>query len=229
MPTYFHRTGRLPKTAHKGIQYKVELYCNRKKVKTLYKSRVIFPARKKYNDYLENNIIYFPKEWDWLGQETHYELLLVGNWGEALTQYKTPSGVIYNIGKTKEGFIIKDIRPYFIEEKFKHYNAQKMITFKDLLAFLMKEKYSKSILFFHNKLLIEIMESDELHLFILKNKQDAERLYKLVKKFYYENKMTDCFFFNIPQSWAGKKELYDRIHEKLGMSKAMITRQSTRV
>jgi hypothetical protein len=124
--------------------------------------------------------------------------------------------------------VIKEIQPYLIEEKFKHYNTQKMITFKDLITLLMKEKYSKSIIAFHNKIAIEIFETEEIELFILKNKNDAKRLYHLIKKFYYDNKMTDCFFFNKPQNYMELITFYEKIHQKTGMTKTQVTKQSTR-
>ena len=228
MPKYYHRLGGLPKRTNKRNKYKVVLYCNQKKQKVFYKSRVIYPARKKYRELLVNNNVYFPKRWNWLGKPLNYELLLLGNYGEALEKYKAASGVVYNIGKTSSGFFVKDIQPYDIEEKFKYYNIDKMIVFRDLIKVMMKETYSKTIMAIHNKLMIEIFETEDIHLFVLKNKKGAERLYDTIKKFYYENKMSDCFFFTKP---AGHKDLdviFSKIESSTGMSRSEINKISTR-
>ena len=229
MPKYYHRPGTLPKTAHKELLYKVVVYHNQKPCKTLYKSRTIYPARRKYYEYLANNQIIFPKRWDWLGNPLTYELLLLGNWGEAMEVYKAPSGVVYNVGrKTKDGFLIKDIQPYLIEEKIKYYNQRKMVTFKDVVKIMVREKYTKTMLTFNNKLLIEIYEKDVLHLFILKNKMDAQRLYDEIKKFYHANNISDCFFFQPPPRGVEQYDFYQRISDKLGISRVELRKISTR-
>lgn len=227
MPKYFHRRGRLTKTAHTNLQYKVVIYRNQKQQKILYKSRTIYPARKKYFKYLDDNKTHFPVMWDWLGKPVTYELLLLGNWGEQMDTYKAPSGVVYSVA-TKDGFLIKEINPYYIEEKFKYFNAKKLVTFKDVIKLMVKEKHTKTIIAFNNKLLVEIFEKDELHLFILKNKYDSERLYGAVKKFYYENHLGDCFFFVKPDRGADLLAFYDRIADRLGYPRQLLRRVATR-
>lgn len=228
MPKYFHRKGTLPKTVDKTLLYKVVIYSNHKKLKVLYTSRVIYPARRKYFEYLENNKIIFPKMWDWLGNLVNHELLLIGNSGNSMDKYKAPSGVVYNImNKTKNGFLIKEINPYQIEERFKYHNANKMVMFKDVVKLMVKETYTKTIMFFNNKVLIEVFEKDELHLFILKNKFDAQRLYSEIKKFYYDNHITDCFFFTAPPLGLELSELYKRISQKLNISQSQLRKIST--
>ena len=228
MPKYFHRRGTLPKTVDKKLLYKVVIYSNHKKSKVLYTSRVIYPARRKYFEYLENNKIIFPKMWDWLGNPTNYELVLLGNSGDTIGKYKAPSGVVYNIAKkTKDGFFIKEINPYQVEERFKYHNTNKMVMFKDVVKLMVKETYTKTIMSFANKVLIEVFEKDELHLFILKNKFDAQRLYTEIKKFYYENHITDCFFFTAPPLGSELNELYKRIQQKLNISPSQLKKITT--
>lgn len=229
MPKYYHGRGTLPKTAHREILYKVIVYSNHKRHKVLYKSRTIYPARRKYRQYLENNKPVFPKMWDWLGNPVNFELLLVGNWGESINKYEAPSGVVYNVAnKTKDGFFIKEINPYLIEEKFKYHNINKMVTFKDVIKLMIKEKYTKTIMTFANKVLIEVFEKDELHLFIMKNKFDAQRLYDEVKKFYYNNHITDCFFFTAPNRGGELNTLYERVSKSLNISRNQLKKISTR-
>lgn len=230
MPKYFHRPGTLPKTAHKELKYKVVLYSNNTPRKVLYKSRTYYPSRKRYLQLLADNKPYFPKQWDWLGNPVKYELLLLGNWGEFIDKYTSPSGIVYDVvRKTKDGFVIKDIQPYYLEEKFKYYNAKKMIEFPDLIRLMVKEKCSKTLYTFNNKVVIEIFERDEIHLFILKNKDDAERLYDTIKRFYYLNKMSDCFFFHKPERGAELNNFYARISEQLGIPRTELKKTSTRV
>jgi hypothetical protein len=230
MPIYFHRPGKLPHTAHKNLHYKVVLYRNHKQRKVMYQSRTIYPARKKYLQYLENNRTIFPIKWDAFGKPVQYELLLLGNWGDKMTKYKAPSGVVYDVNlAANDGLFIKDIQPYYIEEKFKHYNTQKVIIFKDVAKLMMGEVYSKILFPFNNKLYLEIVEKDEIHLFILKNKADAERLYQTIKNFYYQNRLTDCFFFTKPMRGTELSELYERISSKLGISRYELKKTSTKV
>jgi hypothetical protein len=212
------------------------LYRNHKQKKVLYKSRTIYPARKKYLQYLENNQVFFPIKWAALGKPVQYELLLLGNWGDKMTKYRAPSGVVYDVNLDtkdklliKDKLFIKDIQPYYVEEKFKHYNAHKMIKFKDVVKLMVNEVYSKILLSFNNKVYLEIVEKDEIHLFILKNKADAERLYQTVKNFYYQNQLTDCFFFTKPLRGAELTELYARISKKLGIRRYELKKISTKV
>jgi hypothetical protein len=229
MPKYYHRRGTLPNSAHKYLKYKVVIYYNQKPKKILYKSRTIYPAREKYRQYLADNNPYFPKKWDWLGKPVKYELLLLGNWGEVLDKYESPAGVVYTVNrKAKDGFVIKAISPYYIEEKFKYYNKQKMITFKDIIKLMVNEKYSKMIMSLNNKVLIEIVEKDELHLFILKNRDDAMRLYETIKQFYHLNKISDCLFLMKPPRGCELNELYTRICKQVGISRTELKKQSTR-
>lgn len=230
MPKYYHQTGVLPKNADKHLRYKVVIYVNQKRRKVLYSSRTIFPARRQYREILaENAKILFPKMWDWKGKRINAELLLVGNWGERLKKYKAPSGVVYDLPKqTKDGFLIKEIQPYLIEEKFKYYNTDKMVVFKDIIKLMMKETYTKTLITFSNKVLVDIYEKDEPHLFILKNKYDAQRLYDEIKKFYYLNQMGDCFFFNTPQLGKELTLLYERLHERIGISRLQLRKSTTR-
>lgn len=230
MPKYYHRRGTLPNSAHKYLKYKVVIYYNQKPKKILYKSRTIYPAREKYRNYLANNNPHFPKKWDWLGKPVKYELVLLGNWGEVMERYAAPSGVVYTVNReTKDGFVIKAISPYYIEEKFKYYNQKKMVTFKDIIKLMVNEKYSKMILPFNNKVLIEIVEKDELHLFILKNQDDAERLYETIKKFYNLNKISDCLFLSKPARGAELSAFYARVCEQLGIGRLELKKRSTRV
>lgn len=229
MPKYYHRKGGLPKTVDRKLQYKVAIYSSQKKRKVLYKSRTIYPARSKYRQFLAENKPFFPKMWDWLGNPVNFELLLLGNWGESIDKYLAPSGVVYNVAnKTKDGFFIKEIQPYKIEESFKYHNANKMVQFKDVIKLMVKEKYTKTLMTFANKVLIEIYEKDELHLFILKNKFDAQRLYDEIKKFYYANHITDCFFFTAPPLGAELNTLYNRVCEKLNITHNQLKKISTR-
>lgn len=229
MPKYYHRPGTLPKTAHKELKYKVVIYANRKRQKVLYTSRTFYPAHRKYKQYLEENKPIFPKMWDWLGNPLTFELVLLGNWGDHVDKYEAPSGVVYNVApKTSDGFLIKEIQPYQVEEKFKYHNANKMVTFKDVLKVMIRAKYTKTIITFANKVLIEIYEKDELHLFITKNKFDAQRLYDEVKKFYYNNNITDCFFFTAPPRGLELFELHERISQKLHISRSQLCKTSTR-
>lgn len=228
MPKYFHHRGNLNKTAHKYLQYKVVIYRNFKQYKILYKSRVIFPAQKRYKQYLENNQVYFPVKWDKYGKLIQYQLLLLGNWGEVMDKYTAPSGVVYNVGRiTNDGFRIKNIQPYYLEEKFKYFKTKKIVRFKDVITLMMKERGTKTIMAVHNKLLIEVIEKEDMHLFILKNENDAQRLYKAIKQFYYLNKMSDCFFFKKPARGLELNALYARIVAITGIRQSELWKNST--
>lgn len=230
MPKYYHQRGTLPKTAHKELRYKVVIYSNQKQKKILYDSRTYYPSKRKYDEYLAANDIVFPKMWDWLGNRLNFELVLLGNWGDVMEKYKAPSGVVYNVGRaTKDGFHIKEIKPYLIEEKFKYHNTNKMVRFRDVVKLMVKERYTKTIINFTNKVLIEVVEKDEMHLYILKNKLDAQRLYDEVKKFYYANHITDCFFFSAPPRGTESYDFYSRISEQLNIDKDQLWKVSTRV
>jgi hypothetical protein len=56
--------------------YKIILYNNGKRVKTIRSYQLYTNAIKKYRDLLKENKTYFPKEYLWNGTKTDYELVL---------------------------------------------------------------------------------------------------------------------------------------------------------
>ena len=226
MPKYHHGPGALPKNADRNLRYEVILYRNQRRKKLMYHSRVIYPAKEKYRELLAQPIPTFPQMWDWLGKPITYELVLLGNSGAGITKYKAPSGVVYDVA-AKDGFVVKDIQPYYMEESFKFHNENRMVKFKDVIKLMIKEENTKSIMVLTNKILIQVLEEDEMYLFVFKNKADAERLYGEVEKFYYNNKLPNCFFFTGPTGWD-ITDLYIKICEKLKISRTQMKKISTR-
>ena len=135
--------------------YKILLYNNGKRVKVIDRIATYNESVKVYNQIFEANVCFFPKEYDWLGKETDYELVLIGpKTGTSINHFRNEMGALVKV-KPKGDFVIKKIKPYPIEEVFKHKNTDEKHTFRSFVKkFLVNNDNTRVILSMSNKLII---------------------------------------------------------------------------
>ena len=183
---------------------------------------------KVFNQILEANVCFFPKEYNWLGNETDYELVLIGpKTGTSINHFRNEMGALVKV-KPKGDFVIKKIKPYPIEEVFKHKNTDEKHTFKSLVKkFLVNNDNTRIILSMSNKLVIEYFENERIDVFVLKNQNDSVRLNETIKVFTQTNGLTNFIFFDDP-TLDTVKRVYDALELNYGISREWMARTSTR-
>ena len=180
---------------------------------------------KVFNQILEANVCFFPKEYNWLGKETDYELVLIGpKTGTSINHFRNEMGALVKV-KPKGDFVIKKIKPYPIEEVFKHKNSDEKHTFKSLVKkFLVNNDNTRVIFSMSNKLIIEYFENEQLDVFVLKNQSDSIRLDETITQ---TNGLTNFIFFDDP-TMDTIKRVYDTLEANYGISREWMARTSTR-
>jgi hypothetical protein len=208
--------------------YKILLYNNGKRVKVIDQIATYNESVKVYNQIFEANVCFFPKEYDWLGKETDYELVLIGpKTGTSINHFRNEMGALVKV-KPKGDFVIKKIKPYPIEEVFKHKNTDEKHTFRSFVKkFLVNNDNTRVILSMSNKLIIEYFENEQLDVFVLKNQSDSVRLNETIKVFTQTNGLTNFIFFDDP-TLDTIKRVYDALEANYGISREWMARTSTR-
>lgn len=208
--------------------YKILLYNNGKRIKVIDQVATYNESVKVYKEILAKNNCFFPKEYNWLGKNTDYELVLIGpKTGTSIKHFRNELGALVKV-KPKGDFVIKKVSVYCIEEVFKHKNTNSKHDFKSLVKnFLVNNDNTKVILSMNNKLVIEYFENDKLDVFVLKNKEDSQRLNETIKVFAHSNGLINFIFFNEP-TLDTVKRVYDALEENYGISREWMARTSTR-
>lgn len=211
-----------------GLPYKILLYNNGKRVGLLDAAKDYSSAIKLYSDIIKGNNCFFPKKYNWLGVETDYEAVLIGpKTGTSITHFRNDLGALVKV-VPKGDFVIKKITTYCIEEIFKHKNTDTKHTFKTLVKqFLVNNSDTRVILSINNKLVIQYFENENLDVFVLKSREDSQRLNDTIKNFSYSNGLGNFVFFNDP-TIDTIKPIYDALEANYGISREWMARVSTR-
>lgn len=211
-----------------GLPYKILLYNNGKRVISLDTAKDYSDAIKLYKNIVKDNKCFFSKKSNWLGVPTDYEVVLIGpKTGTSITHFRNDLGALVKV-VPKGNFVIKKITPYCIEEIFKHKNTDTKHTFKTLVKeFLVNNGDTRVILSINNKLVIQYFENDKLDVFVLKNREDSQRLNETIKNFTYSNNLGNFVFFNEP-TIDTIRPIYDSLETNYGISREWMSRVSTR-
>jgi hypothetical protein len=208
--------------------YKIILYNNGKRVKTIRSYQLYTNAIKKYRGLLKDNKTYFPKEYLWNGIKTDYELVLTAPpKNKAMEFFRNEIGAVVKI-KTKGDFVIKQITKYTIEDRFKNRIDGKMYDFKLLIKKLLSnQNLTYTIMAINNKLVIERFENDDVDVFVLKNCDIAYSLSEAIRVFNNTNGLTNFIYFQEP-TLDTKMRVYDDLELKYGISKDYMQKVTTR-
>ena len=91
----------------------------------------------------------------------------------------------------------------------------------------MNSDQTRVVLSINNKLVIEYFENESLDVFVLKNRQDSQRLNETIKEFAYANGLTNFIFFNDPTIDTVKR-IYDSLELNYNIQREWMSRVSTR-
>jgi len=207
--------------------YKILLYNAGKRIKVLDSTRTYSESLSSYKEILKANKVFFPKEYDWLGDETDYELVLTGpKTGKSIEHFRNDMGALVKVN-TSGDFVIKKINPYYIEEEFKHKNTDLKYNFRGLVKDFLLGDNTMVVISINNKLVIEYFENESIDVFVLKNRSDSQRLNEIIKDFSYSNNLNNFIFFNDPTADTIKR-IYDSLETNYGISRRWMSRVTTR-
>lgn len=167
----------------KKHKYYIVLFCNKKKVKTLYscmKKNTIYEYWREYRT--ERKPPYVKLQGSKRKQELVYELALIF----PKTRWSTSVWVKDSLGRNIEAkidndkFRIKEIIPYWKEEFIYDYETKKRIRYHEMMNYILTISDISQIFTLNNKLFVQI--ENEIRLFGNKNINDTERLFEIVKE-----------------------------------------------
>ena len=198
----------------KNGKYFVVLFCNKKKVKILYRCMKRTTVYEYWREFKTQKKPRFIKiQGNKRNLELVYELSLIF----PNNRWATKTFVRDSLGRNVEAkiednkFRIKEIIPYWEEELVYDYQKKKRIRYHEMMEQILPIKDISQIFTLNNKLFIQV--ENNITLFGNKNIADAERLLNLVKEDLL-NKKRGNFIFVKDVTTHQRKLLYDMLELK---------------
>lgn len=212
--------------------YQIVLTENRKKIKILHSYSREHDVNYRFEK-LKSQVIFFPKTKiyrDKVLVDVNYEILLLKKRGEedANRIIKNELGKFVEETVDDENWIIVDTTPYLIEETFNVSGANRKLTAKEIVEYIVlpnkNKKSPKQILMLNNKIVVEGLE---LYLITCKDIDETIRLYNKIRTYCFDNKINDILFFgSIPKE--NRKIWYKKIHDRTGVGYNRLYRSNSR-
>lgn len=207
-----------------SFNYLIVLFKNKEKKKIINKFKTYKKANLFYKEKLkESGDIIFQRNYE-NGVKCEYELAMIGI-GENNDDLfiKDELGRQSKVEVNKNGFYIKKISPFNIEEKLLDYQTKKKITVHQLIRRYLKKDGLKLVSKLNNKIVIQ--NDDDFNLFTLKTIFDADKFIDSISNHFRDIGRSDCMFVK-DTSTTQRKDLYE-ILIKSGFPKRYLTRLST--
>lgn len=205
--------------------YNIVLFKNNNKKKLIKKYRKLKTAKNKFKQLLnKNKEIIFYQEFVNAEECKHY-LAIVTNQEKIQKTLFLVDEIGRNIPVNIDhpDFVFLEIKPFKIEEKIFDWEEQKKISLENLLKKYCSSNELKSIFTLNNKLCIQINEN--INLFSLKNKDDADRLLNILENMFIDGGRVDAIFIRDVSS-PQRKWVYKTLEEK-GYDKKRLYRLKT--
>ena len=212
--------------------YQIVLTENRKKIKVLYNYSRESDVNYRFEK-LKSQVIFFPKTKIYRDKklvDVNYEILLL----KKRTEEDVNRVIKNELGKFVEEtvddneWVIVDVSPYLIEETFNISGANRKLTAKEIVDYVVlpnkQKKAPKQVLMLNNKIVVEGLE---LYLITCKDIDETIRLYNKIRTYCFDNKVGDIIFFgSIPKE--NRKVWYKKIHERTGVGYNRLYRSNSR-
>jgi hypothetical protein len=198
----------------KNGKYFIVLFCNKKKVKILYKCMKRTTVYEYWREFkTEKKPRYVKQQGGKRNRELVYELgLIFPN-----NRWATNVWVKDSLGRNQEAkiedgeFRIKEIVPYWEEELIYDYSIKKRIRYHQMMEYIESVTEIAQIFTLNNKLFVQV--EDDVRLFGNKNIKDADRLLELVKEDLLKKKRGN-FIFVRDVTTHQRTLLYDLLESK---------------
>jgi hypothetical protein len=212
--------------------YQIVLTENRKKIKVLHNYSREHDVNYRFEK-LKSQAVFFPKTKiykDKVLEDINYEILLLKKRTEEDSDriIKNELGKFVQESVDDDSWVIVDVAPYFVEETFNISGANRKLTAKEIIDYVVipnkQKKAPKQVLMLNNKIVVEGLE---LYLVTCKDIDETIRLYNKIRTYCFDNKIGDIIFFgSIPKE--NRKTWYKKIHERTGIGYNRLYRSNSR-
>lgn len=199
------------------------LFCNKKKVRILHKSmkkNTIYDAWHEFKT--EQKPPYVKLQGGKRNQELKYELgLIFPN-----NRWSKPTYIRDELGRNAEAlldngkFRIKELIPYWEEEKIYDFDTKKRIRYHEMMNIILEIEDVSQIFTLNNKLFLQV--EDTIRMFGNKNIHDADRLFEIVKKDLI--KRGKCNFIFVKDITTPQRSILYEMLEKKGYKRTELFR-----
>jgi hypothetical protein len=198
----------------KNGKYFIVLFCNKKRVKVLYRCKRKNTVYQYWHEYKTQKKPRFLKTQNRRrGNEVVYELALIF----PNNRWSTKTFVRDSLGRTieakfeDENFRIKEIIPYWKEELIYDFQKKIRVRYHEILEQILSISEIGQIFTLNNKLFVQ--NDDNILLFGNKNIKDANRLFDIIREDVLKKKKGN-FIFIKDISTAQRKILYTLLESK---------------
>ena len=198
----------------KNGKYFIVLFCNKTKVRILYKCMKRSTVYEYWREFkTEKKPRYVKQQGGKRNRELIYELALIFPNNRWATQVWVKDSLGRNQeAKIEEGnFRIKEIVPYWEEELIYDYSIKKRIRYHQMMEYIESVTEIAQVFTLNNKLFVQVEE--DVRLFGNKNIKDADRLLGLVKEDLLKKKRGN-FIFVKDVTTHQRTLLYDLLESK---------------
>lgn len=198
----------------KKWKYFVILYCNKKKVRVLHRSMTKNTIYDAWHEHKTQKRPPFVKlQGGKRNRKLKYELALVfpnNRWSKP-TYIRDEMGRNVEALMTDEKYRIKEIIPYWEEEKIYDFQNKKRIRYHEMMKIIDAVEDVAQIFTLNNKLFLQV--ENEIRMFGNKNIADADRLFEIVKKDLTERGKLN-FIYVKDINTQQRSKLYEILEEK---------------
>jgi len=200
----------------KKKKYKIILFCNQKKKKLIYQTISLPRIRDLWYELKTERKPRYVKEFG--GKRNlslEYELALIypdNRWAKSKTVTKRDEiGRLINVSAGEKGYRMKELIPYWEEEKVYDHDTKNRIRYHEFLKIFLDIEEIAQIFTLNNKIFLQI--EGDVRMFGNKNLSDSERLFNILKEdLLYKKKGNFIFVKDV--STTQRKNLYPLLEQK---------------
>jgi len=194
--------------------YQIVLFCNKKRIKLLYRCRKRTTVTEKWHEFkTERKPPYVQQIGLKRNLHLNYELALIYPNNRWLTKVYVKDSLGRNIEAkiNNNKYAIKEIIPYWKEELIYDYESKKRIRYHIMMEYINNIKEIAQIFTLNNKLFVQI--DNNVRLYGNKNISDTERLYEIVRNDLLSKNKTN-FIFSKDINRQQRSQLYELLEQK---------------
>lgn len=200
----------------KKKKYKIILFCNKKRKRLVYQTINLPAIRDLWYELKTEKKPRYTKEYGGKrNQKLDYELALIypdNRWAKKKTVTKRDDiGRLYEAAVDTKGFRLKEIIPYWEEEKIYDHDNKIRIRYHELIEIFAGVDEIAQVFTLNTKLFLQI--EDNIRMFGNKNLDDSDRLFDLLREDLLKSKKGN-FIFVKDITTSQRKTLYDMLEKK---------------
>lgn len=200
----------------KKRKYQIILFCNKKRKKLFYQTINITAIRDLWYELKTEKKPRYVKEYGGKrNQKLDFELGLIypdNRWAKNKTVTKRDEfGRLHDVGVDIKGYRLKEMIPYWQEEKIYDHDNGKHIRYHELLEIFNDVTEISQIFTLNTKLFLQIEEN--IRMFGNKNLNDSDRLFDILREDLLKNKKGN-FIFVKDMTTQQRKTLYNLLEKK---------------